>query len=464
VPFTSFAFAVFLAVVFVGAWLLRPWPVRWKGFLLLASVVFFGWADWKLCLVLAAVIVAAQAGTTGVQRSTHRSAQRATGGGARRAWVLGSIAAQVAVFVIVARVGLDGIEGSVVVPLGVALLIMRGISYVVDVDRAVLAPAPILDLAVAIGFFPAVVAGPLARPSQLLPQLQVEARTGPPDPRRIPAARAFRLLVVGLIWLWVVAPFLASELVDPVFADPGAHSAAEVLVATYGFTVQLFASLAGAASMAIGTALLLGLRLPENFAAPLVATSLRAFWRRWTVTFSLWFRDYVYAPLGGSRVRGPVEARNLVVVLVVSGLLLVGGWTGLLWGVLMGLALVIERAVTGGRRGGVLGWLVTVNVVAFGWMVVRAGDVGTVGELLGRLTAFGEISLVTPLVLAVIAGAVVVQLVPRRVSQGFDAVVSRLPLAVQAVGLALALLAVDALSQGVTTTSTGLLSMATGVR
>ena len=115
----------------------------------------------------------------------------------------------------------------------------------------------------------------------------------------------------------------------------------------------------------------------------------------------------------------------------------------------MGAALAIERTLTGGRGAGVVGWLITFNVIALGWTIVRAGDLADLGELLARLTSFGDAPLVTPLVLAVIAGAIAVQLVPRRVPQLLDVAFSRLPLAVQALGLAAALFAVDALGQGV---------------
>ena len=172
----------------------------------------------------------------------------------------------------------------------------------------------------------------------MLPQL-----AAPPDARRIAAARAFRLLIVGLFAVWVVAPYLGTKLVDPVFAAPERHSALEAIVATYGFTVQLFALLAGYASMAVGAALLLGIKLGDNFEAPFTASTLRSFWRRWTVTFSAWFRDYVYLPLGGRADGGAVCFRNLFVTMVASGLWFVGGGSGLAWGVLMGLALVAER-------------------------------------------------------------------------------------------------------------------------
>ena len=356
-------------------------------------------------------------------------------------------------FVVVARTGLDGVALGPVVPLGVGLLVLRCISYVVDVHRGELEPAPVVDAALALSFFPMVVAGPLARPADVLPQL-----AAPPDARRIPAARAFRLLIVGLFAVWVVAPYLGTKVVDPVFAAPGAHSALEALVAIYGFTVQLFALLAGYASMAVGAALLLGIKLGDNFDAPFTATTLRSFWRRWTVTFSAWFRDYLYLPLGGRADGGPRWLGNLFVTMVAAGLWFVGGGSGLAWGVLMGLALA---ARAGGARdaddpegaGAIIGWLITFNVVVLGFLVVRAGSLAGAADVLARLTSWGPAPLVTPLAVFVIIGTVAVQLLPRDLPQAFDVAFSRLPPIVQGLGLAAGLLVIDALGQGLLTTT-----------
>ena len=439
--FPTVGFALFFPVVFVVAWLLRPWPERWKAFLLLASIVFFGWWDWRAALVLAGLVAVAEIGAACI----HHAANPVT----RRAWLVGVMIVDVVAFAVVARSGLHGVALGPVVPLGVGLLVLRCISYVVDVHREVLEPAPAVDAALALSFFPMAVAGPLARPADVLPQL-----VAPPDARRIPAARAFRLLLVGLFAVWVIAPYLGVHVVDPVFAAPQAHSALEVLVAIYGFTVQLLALLAGYASMAAGAGLLLGIDLGDNFDAPFAATTLRAFWRRWTVTFSSWFRDYVYLPLGGGAGGGAVAYRNLVVTMVASGLWFVGGGNGLAWGVLMGLALAAERALRphGGEPAGgaaVVGWLITFNVAVLGFFVVRAGSLAAAGDVLARLSSWGPAPLVTPLAILVIAGAVALQFLPRGVPGAVDVAFSRLPAAVQGVALAAGLLVIDALSQGV---------------
>jgi alginate O-acetyltransferase complex protein AlgI len=441
VLFPTVGFALFLGVVVVGAWLLHSWPERWKAFLLLASVVFFGWWDWRACLVLAGLIVVAQVVAVAIDRAADEAVARA--------WLVAGVAVPVVAFLVLARFGVGGTDLGVVVPLGLGLLALRCISYVVDVHRGELRPAPVLDIAVALSFFPAALAGPLVRPADLLPQLD-----SAPDVRRVQAARAFRLLLVGLFLLWVIAPYLRRDLVDPVFGDPAAHSTVEVLVAAYGFTVQLFADLAGYASMAVGVSLLLGLRILDNFDAPFTAITFRDFWRRWTSTFGAWLRDYVYLPLGGDRGLPAMVSRNLVLTAILSGLWFVGGWTGFIFGLLTGAALAIERGLrpfpddpmSGGRR--VVGWLVTFNVVTLGWVIVRAGTVGRAADLVGRLGAWGDAPLVTPLLLLVIAGMVAVQFLPRRLPEGADLAFSRLPAAVQGVAIALALLVFDALGQG----------------
>jgi len=210
--------------------------------------------------------------------------------------------------------------------------------------------------------------------------------------------------------------------------------------------------------MAVGAALLLGIKLPDNFDAPFTASTLRSFWRRWTVTFSDWFRDYVYLPLGGRADGGPVCYRNLFVTMVASGLWFVGGGSGLAWGVLMGIALVAERAVRGDDdeldgAAAVVGWLITFNVVVLGFLVVRAGSLAAAGDVLARLTSWGASPLVTPLAVLVILGTVALQLLPRDVPSAVDAAFSRLPPVVQGIGLAAGLLVIDALGQGLLTTT-----------
>ena len=179
-------------------------------------------------------------------------------------------------------------------PVGISFYTFMAISYVIDTYRGELVPASFARFAVFQAFFPHLVAGPIVRGSELLPQLE-----RPRDPRRVDSGRAFLLILSGLFLKVVIANHLATAIVDDVFAAPKPHSSLEVLVGIYGYAVQIFADFCGYTNIAIGLALLLGFQFPQNFASPYTAVSLQDFWRRWHMTLSRWLRDYLYIPLGG---------------------------------------------------------------------------------------------------------------------------------------------------------------------
>ena len=213
------------------------------------------------------------------------------------------------------------------------------ISYVVDTYRGELVPASLMRFAVFQAFFPHLVAGPIVRASELLPQLEQ-----PRDPRRSTPSRAFFLILSGLFLKVVIANHLATHIVDDVFAAPNRHSSLEVLVAVYGYAVQIFADFCGYTNIAIGVALLLGFEFPQNFASPYTAVSLQDFWRRWHMTLSRWLRDYLYIPLGGNRKGRIFTYRNLMLTMLLGGLWHGAAWTFVVWGGIHGLGLAVERA------------------------------------------------------------------------------------------------------------------------
>ena len=362
-----------LGVVVVGAWLLRSWPERWKAFLLLASVVFFGWWDWqRACVVLAAA--GGRRPGTARRRRTAPATRRRQGLAGR----LG-VAVRVAAFVAVARFGVDGIDArrrrtARARPADAALHLATSSTSI----AASCAPAPVVDVALAVSFFPAVVAGPLVRPSELLPQLDIRP-TPDARPRGIrrgaglpPAARR---PVRGCGWSRRTSPPSWSIRSSP---TRRAHSALEVLVAIYGFTVQLFAYLAGYASMARRRALLLGLRLPDELRRAPHRHQPPAVLAPLDHDVLAWLRDYVYVPLGGDPARrrhgGPQPRASRASL---AGLWFVGGWNGLAVGAADGCGARPSSAAAPSpaaraRGRAVVGWLITFNVVALGWLD-RAG-------------------------------------------------------------------------------------------
>jgi D-alanyl-lipoteichoic acid acyltransferase DltB (MBOAT superfamily) len=287
----------------------------------------------------------------------------------------------------------------VLLPIGISFFTFMGISYVIDIYRGEIEPAGWLDFFVYLSFFPHLVAGPIVRGSELLPQIRVRR-----DPRRIDIGRASWLIFGGLFKKMVLSSFVASAIVDPVFGAPSAHSSLEILIGVYAYAVQIWADFSGYTDIAIGIALLLGFKFPENFNSPYTARSLQDFWRRWHITLSYWLRDYLYVPLGGNRDGRAREVRNVVVTMTLGGLWHGANWTFVVWGVLHGVAVAFvhwfkrlfrwparpsESAATSeahdpgrSRLPAWIGVLLTFHFVTLLWVFFRAPSIGTAAHLL----------------------------------------------------------------------------------
>ncbi len=459
--FPTLEFALFFAVVLVAYWVARPWPLAWRLVLLSASYYFYGAWDPRFCLLLAASTVA--------NWFFGELASRAQVIGARRPamrWVIAAtVAANLGIlgwfkyygfFATEVRNGLDDIGlglplplVQVALPVGISFFTFQGISYVMDLARGELRkPMHLLDFAVFQSFFAHLVAGPIVRASELGPQL---AR--PLQPAQIDRTAAMLLILGGLFKKVVISSYVASEIVDPVYAVPGDHSRAEILLAMYGYAIQIYADFSGYTDIAIGCALLLGFRFPQNFDAPYSALSLQEFWRRWHMTLSRWLRDYLYVAVGGNRGSRLFTARNLMITMVLGGLWHGAAWTFVLWGAVHGLGLALERFIPSFRPSAnpsravtVLRWLLTFHIVCFAWVLFRAQSVGLAADMFTGLVNGGPgHGLVTPMLLAVIAGAIGVQLLPRRYDLKLREAFGGLSLAPQVACLAGAIVAVDAL-------------------
>ncbi len=457
-------FAVFFSLVFVISWMLRPRPVAWRVFLLVASYLFYAWWDPRFTLLLLA--------STFINQGAARLIQRSPTDGGRRGWMTAAVVADLGIlgffkyygfFVTSVAGGLDklglGVDApllQVILPVGISFFTFQAMSYVIDIYRRDTEPYPLLDFAVYLSFFPHLVAGPIVRARELLPQLQ-----GKGDPRRIDSALAFRLIFAGLFKKVVVSSFLASAIVDPVFAVPNQHSGLEVLFAIYGYAIQIYADFSGYTDIAIGCALLLGLRFPQNFDAPYTSRSVQEFWRRWHMTLSFWLRDYLYIPLGGNRGSESRTQRNLFLTMVIGGLWHGAAWTFVIWGAIHGGAMCVERAwrrmraahrdATGEpfRGASPLGevgrWLLTFHVVCLAWVFFRAPDFSGATAMLGRLFAFGSAPLVKPMVVFAVVAMVAAQFVPTGVVERGQVVFSRMAPLLQGVALGVGLLIIDAL-------------------
>ncbi len=453
--FPTAQFAIFFAVVLPLSWALMSRPRLWKPFILVASYVFYAAANWRFCLLLAGITLWNQAAAKLIHRSPDDRRRRLLCAGA----VAGDLLA-LGVFKyygfftqdidrVLSGIGL-GLPLpllTIALPVGVSFFTFQAISYTVDVKRRVIEPASTLDCAIYLSFFPHLVAGPIVRAREFLPQL-----ASPRDPTRVAVSSGLALIALGLVKKVVLADFLARAIVDPVFAVPQAYGAPDTLLAAYAYTAQIYCDFSGYTDMAIGLALLMGFVFPQNFRSPYRATGLRDFWRRWHMSLSRFLRDFLYIPLGGNRGGRLFTYRNLALTMVLGGLWHGAAWTFVLWGALHGAGLIAEHAWNGRIKLPLwLRWFGTFNFVVLGWIIFRSQDLGLAGSFLSRLAVFHAPTLWTLPVLAAVAIVIGLQLLPARGALGFEVRIGRVRPVLLGAGFAVLVLFVAATvsSQGV---------------
>jgi alginate O-acetyltransferase complex protein AlgI len=459
--FPTTDFAIFFGIVFIFNWLLAPFPKRWKVFIIAASYVFYAWWDWRFIFLLAVSTFLTIAG--------GRLVHRAISEGLRKFWLIVTLAAELGLLVwfkyygflynsvdnALHHLGLASLSApmTVMLPVGISFFTFMGLSYVIDIFRRQLEPSPWLDVAVFVCFFPHLVAGPIVRGSELLPQIVSSGRR---DPRRIDLPRAAYLIFGGLFKKVVLSSYISSALVDPVFANPGLHSAPEVVFAAWGYAVQIYCDFSGYTDIAIGCALLLGFRFPENFNSPYTARSLQDFWRRWHMTLSFWLRDYLYIPLGGSKGPRSKMYRNIMITMLLGGLWHGAAWTFVAWGGLHGLGQCSghwrrQRRLARGlpaqsdaRLAVVWQRVATFQYVCLGWIFFRATSFANAFDMLSRLVSGWSVpsTLVTfPVILTIVVG-IGTQYVPERFSARAQDIFGRLGPVPQGTALAAILLVI----------------------
>jgi D-alanyl-lipoteichoic acid acyltransferase DltB (MBOAT superfamily) len=455
VLFPTVQFAIFFPIVLTISWALMPKPKLWKPFILFASYVFYASAGWKFIFLLAGVTVVNQAAAVLLHRTDDERRRRGIVAVAV-AFDLGQLGVfkYYSFFVqqwanVLGSVGLSpGLPLlTIALPVAISFFTFQAISYVLDVKRRHVEPASNIDFAVYLSFFPHLIAGPIVRAREFLPQLK-----SPRNPDRVAVSSGLSLIALGLVKKVVIADYLARVLVEPVFAVPHAYGGPDILLAAYGFAAEIYCDFSGYTDIAIGLALLLGYVFPQNFRSPYRATGFRDFWRRWHMTLSRFLRDDLYIPLGGNRKGTLMTYRNLMLTMVLGGLWHGAAWTFVLWGAFNGLGLVAEHAL-GGRLKlpGWLRWLVTFNLVVFGWMIFRAQSLSDLGTLLSRLTVLTLPTLLSASVGAAILVTIGAQLLPPDWVERLQVrVESRRPILL-GVGLAVVILFVAATvpSQGV---------------
>jgi len=343
--FPTISFAVFFAVVLPLSWLTLPNRTLWRLVMVAASWFFYGCAGWGFVPLLIGSTVVNHALAWVIFRSE----------GNRRKWVVrGAVAVNLGALGYLKYIGflststtslLDDLGlgvhlplPKVLLPAGISFFTFQALSYVIDVNRRKLQPVSLLDFAVYLSFFPHLLSGPIVRAAEFLPQIRRRI-----DARHIDAGRGLWLIARGLFKKVVISSYLSSQAVDPLFGFPHQHGGLEALFGIYAYAIQIYADFSGYTDMAIGLALLLGVRFPLNFDSPYKSRSLQEFWRRWHMTLSRWLRDYLYIPLGGNRRGNTRTYLNLMATMLLGGLWHGAAWTFVAWGALHGVGLAVGR-------------------------------------------------------------------------------------------------------------------------
>jgi alginate O-acetyltransferase complex protein AlgI len=400
VLFHSFQFLIFYLAALVVFFAL-PSRHRW-AFLLFASYVFY--ASWRLeYLVLIA-------GSTLINYAVGLGLESATKPRTRKALLAVGVTASLSILFFfkyldfalgstATLLGWLGLEWQApryafLLPLGISFFTFQAVGYTIDVYRGTIRAERHLGIfALFVSFFPQLIAGPIERSHQLLPQLRRRTRL---EAERVRSG--LRMILWGLFKKVVIADSVAVA-VDRVYALPGEFSGADLTLATVFFAVQIYCDFSGYSEMAIGTARMLGYDLMTNFRRPYLARSLAGFWRRWHISLSTWFRDYLYLPLGGNRVAHARWMFNILVVFVVSGLWHGANWTFVVWGGIHGVCLVVA-ALTASARGrladavglrrvpalhALLQIPVVCAIAVLAWVFFRADDLGAAGTVLSGI-------------------------------------------------------------------------------
>lgn len=277
-------------------------------------------------------------------------------------------------------------ELDLILPLGISFYTFQTMSYTIDVYRGHLrARKSFIDIALYVSFFPQLVAGPIIRADTLIPQLREENEAN---------WQLIRAGIALIIWGMIKKVFVAdamAPIVNEAYGNAGVTSGLALLSATYAFAVQIYCDFSGYTDIAIGSALVLGIRLPANFREPYLSCSIREFWRRWHISLSTWLRDYLYIPLGGSK-RGPTHTQiNLMITMLLGGLWHGAGWNWVIWGGLQGAMMIIERLIglsespPKAALARIIRWFITFHLVCLSWVFFRASDVEQAWEVLTRI-------------------------------------------------------------------------------
>lgn len=349
--------------------------------------------------------------------------------------------------------GGEWLKMDIFLPVGISFFTFQSISYVIDVYRGRIEPlGRWIDYVFYVSFFPQLVAGPIVRARDFIPQMYKN-----PTVTRSEFGEGLFLILCGLFKKTVISDYISMNFVDRIFDAPLLYTGVENLLGVYGYALQIYCDFSGYSDMAIGIALLLGFRFNINFDSPYQSATITEFWRRWHISLSSWLKDYLYISLGGNR-KGKIRTYiNLMITMLLGGLWHGASISFILWGALHGVALAVHKFIMGhfssfkplGREMSpwrrVLGVLITFHVVCFGWILFRATSMKAVGEMLSQIftnfhpEVFSQFVSGYKGVFTLMIIGYALHFMPKRSEDVLRGVVTRSPLLVQAAILAIAI-------------------------
>ncbi len=432
------AYFAFLVGIFFLYWIAARYRLGALAVIIFANYFFY--ARWDLFYV--AIVPLASTADFFIGRALYRTKNPL----ARRALVSLSIVLNVG---LIASVRYPR-AAPWILPLSLSFYALQSLTYTLDIYRRDAEPtSSYLTYLASASFFPTTLAGPITRLSTLIPQWSkreiLTAENG---------GRALFLIGLGLVKKFFIADYLGDNLINRVFDLPKLYSGAEVLTGVYAYAFQLYYDFSGYTDIALGSALLLGIKLPINFKQPYIAQNISDFWRRWHISFSNWLRDYLYFSLPGLRSRWKIFAYlNLIVTMAIAGLWHGAGATFLIWGIWHGCGLAAHRAWQALRGNPVpspypfarfLRALATFHFVLIGWIFFRASNVATARDIIAQLVS-GTVSFtnVTPAFALVLAIGVVAHYLPKTWYERTRDFYSASPFYAQAAAMALLVLAIQ---------------------
>jgi D-alanyl-lipoteichoic acid acyltransferase DltB (MBOAT superfamily) len=383
------AFAVFLPIVFILYWAM---PHKFRWFLLLVASYYFymSWNAKYVFLILFTTVISYSSAILLEKQENKKAKKLILAGTAILClgvlfvfkyfnFVSSSITGILNLF----SLKLSPITLKLLLPVGISFYTFQTLSYVIDVYRGdVKAERHFGYYAVFISFFPQLVAGPIERTRNLLPQIKQEHKFDYDQ-----AVYGLKLMVWGYFKKLAIAD-VVSTYVDTAYSSLDTCSSFELLTAVLFFTIQIYCYFSGYSDIAIGTAKLLGVDLMKNFNSPYFSTSIKEFWSRWHISLSTWFRDYVYIPLGGNRCSEAKRDRNLMITFLASGLWHGASWTYVVWGALHGMAQVIENHIKINKKSifaKVVSWIFVFAFCNFAWIFFRAESLKDAGLVIAGL-------------------------------------------------------------------------------